>query len=139
PALPGFSWAGLQPLRVLFRFFPRRFSGAVPFCPAARASAREESAFEPQAAERRSASLEEHVDHPWPRPLQCLQPPPKGSGSPALYNLAGNELLSREFAVIGVARAPLSTEDFRKKASADIRQFATGKVDPDIWEWFVRP
>ncbi|HXP16571.1 MAG TPA: glucose-6-phosphate dehydrogenase [Terriglobales bacterium] len=57
---------------------------------------------------------------------------------PALYNLAGNELLSREFAVIGVARAPLSTEDFRKKASADIRQFATGKVDPDIWEWFVR-
>jgi glucose-6-phosphate 1-dehydrogenase len=35
---------------------------------------------------------------------------------PALYNLAKNELLSREFAVVGVARAPMSTEDFRQKA-----------------------
>ena len=57
---------------------------------------------------------------------------------PALYNLAKNELLSREFAVIGVARAPMSTEDFRKKVSEDIQQFATDKVDGDIWEWFVR-
>ena len=57
---------------------------------------------------------------------------------PALYNLAKNELLSREFAVIGVARSPMSTEDFRKKVSEDIKQFATDKVDPDIWEWFVR-
>src|SRR6185369_752431 len=57
---------------------------------------------------------------------------------PALYNLAKNDLLSREFAVIGIARAPLSTEDFRKKSSDDIQQFATDKVDPDVWEWFVR-
>ena len=57
---------------------------------------------------------------------------------PALYNLAKNELLSREFAVIGVARAPMSTEDFRKKVSDDIQQFATDKVDRDVWEWFVR-
>jgi glucose-6-phosphate 1-dehydrogenase len=57
---------------------------------------------------------------------------------PALYNLARNQLLSREFAVIGVARSPMSTEDYRKKVSEDIKQFATAKVDPDIWEWFVR-
>ena len=57
---------------------------------------------------------------------------------PALYNLAKNELLSREFAVIGVARSPMSTEEYRKKVSEDIKQFATDKVDPDIWEWFVR-
>ena len=57
---------------------------------------------------------------------------------PALYNLAKNDLLSREFAVIGVSRSPLSHEDFRKKASEDIKQFATDKVDPDIWERFVR-
>jgi glucose-6-phosphate 1-dehydrogenase len=57
---------------------------------------------------------------------------------PALYNLAKYELLSREFAVVGIARAPMSTEDFRKKASDDIQQFATDKVDPDLWEWFVR-
>jgi glucose-6-phosphate 1-dehydrogenase len=57
---------------------------------------------------------------------------------PALYNLARAQLLSREFAVVGVARSPMSTEDYRKKASEDIKQFATGQVDPDLWEWFVR-
>ncbi len=57
---------------------------------------------------------------------------------PALYNLAKNDLLSREFAVIGVSRSPLSHEDFRNKVSEDIKQFATDKVDPGIWEWFVR-
>jgi glucose-6-phosphate 1-dehydrogenase len=57
---------------------------------------------------------------------------------PALYNLAQNQLLSREFAVIGVSRSPMSTEDYRKKVSEDIKRFATGKVDPDIWEWFIR-
>jgi glucose-6-phosphate 1-dehydrogenase len=57
---------------------------------------------------------------------------------PALYNLAQYQLLSREFAVLGVARRPMSTEDFRKSVSDDIKKFATGSVDPDIWEWFVR-
>ena len=57
---------------------------------------------------------------------------------PALYNLAKGELLSREFAVVGVARNKMSTEDFRKKASEDIKEFATEKVDADVWEWFVR-
>jgi glucose-6-phosphate 1-dehydrogenase len=57
---------------------------------------------------------------------------------PALYNLAKSELLSREFAVVGVARAPLSNEEFRKKAADDIKEFGTEAVDPDIWEWFDR-
>jgi len=57
---------------------------------------------------------------------------------PALYNLAKSELLSREFAVVGVARSPITTEDFRKKASEDIKDFGTEAVDPDLWEWFVR-
>ncbi len=57
---------------------------------------------------------------------------------PALYNLAKSELLSREFAVVGVARAPISTEDFRKKAAEDIKEFGTDTIDPDIWEWFDR-
>jgi glucose-6-phosphate 1-dehydrogenase len=57
---------------------------------------------------------------------------------PALYNLAKGELLSREFAVVGVARTQMSTEDFRKQASEDIKEFATEKVDADVWEWFVR-
>src|ERR1051326_5826094 len=57
---------------------------------------------------------------------------------PALYNLAKQELLSREFAVVGVARSPMSNEDFRKKISADIKEFITGGEDADLWEWFIR-
>ena len=57
---------------------------------------------------------------------------------PALYNLANHELLSREFAIIGVAHNAMSTEDFRKKVSADMKEFATEEVNPDLWEWFVR-
>jgi glucose-6-phosphate 1-dehydrogenase len=57
---------------------------------------------------------------------------------PALYNLANEQLLSREFAVIGLARGQMSTEDFRDKVSQDIKQYATGPIDSDLWEWFVR-
>ena len=57
---------------------------------------------------------------------------------PALYNLATNQLLSREFAVVGVARGQMSEEDFRKRISNDIQQFATNGVDRDLWEWFLR-
>ena len=32
----------------------------------------------------------------------------------------------------------MSSEDYRKKVSEDMKQFATGDVDPDLWEWFVR-
>ena len=57
---------------------------------------------------------------------------------PALYNLARNELLSREFAVIGVARTPMSTEEFRKRVSSEMKEFATGEIREDLWEWFMR-
>src|SRR5256886_2297163 len=57
---------------------------------------------------------------------------------PALYNLAKNELLSRELSVLGVARAKMNTEEFRKKVADDLTEFATGSVDPDLREWFVR-
>src|SRR6266550_7583629 len=57
---------------------------------------------------------------------------------PALYNLASQQLLSREFAVVGIGRTPMTTDEARKKLSDDFKQFATGPVDPDLWEWFVR-
>ena len=57
---------------------------------------------------------------------------------PALYNLASEQLLSREFAVVGLARSQMTTEQFREKVSQDIKQYATGPVDSDLWEWFVR-
>jgi len=57
---------------------------------------------------------------------------------PALYNLAKADLLSREFAILGIAHSQMSTEDFRKKVVEDIRHYANGDVDADIVEWFSR-
>jgi glucose-6-phosphate 1-dehydrogenase len=56
---------------------------------------------------------------------------------PALYNLAKGGLLPQEFAIVGVARAPMTTEDFRQRMSRDIREHATEKVEPGLWEWFA--
>jgi glucose-6-phosphate 1-dehydrogenase len=57
---------------------------------------------------------------------------------PALYNLERSGLLSKEFAVVGVARSQKTTEEYRTKISEDIKQFATGKVEPALWESFIR-
>jgi glucose-6-phosphate 1-dehydrogenase len=57
---------------------------------------------------------------------------------PSLYNLASQQLLSREFAVIGMGRTPMSNEEARKALTEDIKKFATNPVDPDLWEWFSR-
>src|SRR5215469_8673625 len=57
---------------------------------------------------------------------------------PALYNLAKAELLSREFAVVGISHSQLSDEDFRQKVAEDVKQYAGGSADPDIIEWFLR-
>jgi glucose-6-phosphate 1-dehydrogenase len=57
---------------------------------------------------------------------------------PALYNLAKENLLSREFALIGFARPEMSHEQFRDKCSEELQEFATGQVDPDVWHWFLR-
>jgi glucose-6-phosphate 1-dehydrogenase len=51
---------------------------------------------------------------------------------PALHNLARANLLRSEFAVIGVARAEMTSEQFRQKIDRDLREFATGAVDPAI-------
>jgi glucose-6-phosphate 1-dehydrogenase len=55
---------------------------------------------------------------------------------PALYNLAQSGLLSREFAVVGVARSQKSNEDFRKEIHEDVKKFCADCVDSDIWAWF---
>ncbi len=57
---------------------------------------------------------------------------------PALYNLARASLLSREFAVVGVARTQMSSEDFRKRVHDDVRAYCGECVDDDLWEWFSR-
>jgi glucose-6-phosphate 1-dehydrogenase len=57
---------------------------------------------------------------------------------PALYNLAKANLLSREFAILGVAHTKMSTEDFRNRLSEEIKHYAGNDLDPDIWEWFLQ-
>jgi glucose-6-phosphate 1-dehydrogenase len=57
---------------------------------------------------------------------------------PALYNLASQGLLSREFAIVGLGRTPMSDEDARKKMTEDFKHFASGPIDPDLWDWFTR-
>ncbi|MBI2059490.1 MAG: glucose-6-phosphate dehydrogenase [Nitrospirae bacterium] len=57
---------------------------------------------------------------------------------PALVNLVKSDLLSRDFAMIAVAREPMTTEEFRKRMDRDIREYATSAVDGAMWEWFDR-
>ncbi|MFQ6104348.1 MAG: glucose-6-phosphate dehydrogenase [Candidatus Glassbacteria bacterium] len=56
---------------------------------------------------------------------------------PALYNLARSDLLSDRFAVVGIARSKMSSEEFRQKLSRDIREFGSHPVDPDLWDPLV--
>src|SRR5580658_6464009 len=57
---------------------------------------------------------------------------------PALYNLARADLLSKEFAVLGVARAQMSDEDFRKRIRDDVKEYCGDCIDDALWETFSR-
>src|SRR5437870_11336547 len=54
---------------------------------------------------------------------------------PALYNLKKGDLLSDNFAVIGVARAELNDEEFRRRLRDDMKELDTDKVDEKVWQW----
>ena len=54
---------------------------------------------------------------------------------PALYNLRESKLLPDNFAVIGVARAEMEDEEFRRRLRDDMREFATDEVKPELWQW----
>src|SRR5262245_5410988 len=56
---------------------------------------------------------------------------------PALYNLKKADLLSDNFAVIGVARAEMNDEEFRRRLRDDMNQFATEPVEDNIWNWMA--
>jgi glucose-6-phosphate 1-dehydrogenase len=57
---------------------------------------------------------------------------------PSLYNLAKYNLLSREFAVIGVARNAMSADEFRAKLAQDLKEFVGGPVDPALQDWLEK-
>jgi glucose-6-phosphate 1-dehydrogenase len=56
---------------------------------------------------------------------------------PALYNLAKGNLLSREFAIVGIALDHFTTDEFRKQVSEHFHEYALGEVDAALLEWLV--
>jgi glucose-6-phosphate 1-dehydrogenase len=57
---------------------------------------------------------------------------------PALYNLAKEKLLARDFAIVAIARGAMSTDAFREQLARDLAQFATTQVEPELWQWFAQ-
>src|ERR1700687_110405 len=57
---------------------------------------------------------------------------------PALYNLAKSNLLSREFAIVGVARNDYSVDQFRQIIGDKLQSFATSSVDSDLRDWLLK-
>src|ERR1700675_2435241 len=54
---------------------------------------------------------------------------------PALCNLAQENLLSKQFAIIGFASNDFTTETFRKSLADEVPKYAPAPIDPDIWSW----
>jgi len=55
---------------------------------------------------------------------------------PALYNLACDGLLPDDFAVVGMARQNMTTEEFRELKRQEIVRFNTRQTfDADRWQW----
>lgn len=55
---------------------------------------------------------------------------------PALYNLAKEKFLPENFAIVGVGRQELGTEDFRKNIQADLKEFVGNDIDKTLLKWF---
>src|SRR5271157_5362007 len=56
---------------------------------------------------------------------------------PALINLAQENLLSKQFAIVGFAMNDFTTESFRKVLGEEIPKFAPVTVDLKMWEWLA--
>jgi glucose-6-phosphate 1-dehydrogenase len=54
---------------------------------------------------------------------------------PALYNLAKEDFLPHKFAVIGVGRQEMSSEEFRKMMLDELKEFVKG-ADDKLIKWF---
>ena len=59
---------------------------------------------------------------------------------PAIYNLACDGLLPDKFAIVGSAMDEWTTDQFRERMTADIKQFNTrNKFDQAVWDEAVQP
>jgi glucose-6-phosphate 1-dehydrogenase len=55
---------------------------------------------------------------------------------PALCNLAGENLLSKQFAMIGFSADDYTTESFRIMLGEEIPKFTSQPLDLKFWDWF---
>jgi glucose-6-phosphate 1-dehydrogenase len=56
---------------------------------------------------------------------------------PALCNLAESRYLPLQFALIGFSSGDFTTESFRAALTAEIKEFVTKPIDPNIWSWLM--
>ena len=56
---------------------------------------------------------------------------------PGLYNLYATGLLPERFAVVALARSPLTTTEFREQAEALVAKYSRTGLDEGTWERFV--
>ncbi|MGB7203013.1 MAG: glucose-6-phosphate dehydrogenase [Pyrinomonadaceae bacterium] len=55
---------------------------------------------------------------------------------PALYNLAKDDFLPHTFAVVGVGRQEMTSEEFRSNVVANLREFIPNGADDKLVKWF---
>jgi len=57
---------------------------------------------------------------------------------PALYNLAKAGFLPDSFAIVGVGRQEMTSEDFQAKIKGDLLEFIGQDIDRDLLHWFEK-
>ncbi|MEP6789710.1 MAG: glucose-6-phosphate dehydrogenase, partial [Acidobacteriota bacterium] len=55
---------------------------------------------------------------------------------PALYNLAKEDFLPHKFAIIGVGRQEMTTDEFRKQILANLKEFIPSGPEAKLVKWF---
>jgi glucose-6-phosphate 1-dehydrogenase len=55
---------------------------------------------------------------------------------PALYNLARDKFLPANFAIIGVGRQEMASEEFRDQMHDNLKEFAGANSDGELLDWF---
>jgi len=55
---------------------------------------------------------------------------------PALYNLANGDFLPHKFAIVGVGRQEMTSDEFRASVAADLKEFVPNGPSPELLKWF---
>jgi len=53
---------------------------------------------------------------------------------PALYNLAERGLLHHHFALVGIGRSKLSSEEFQQQSAENLQRYGTTSIDTQVWQ-----